>query len=93
MDIKRYDLVYSEFFEGGGIGEKENGKYCEYKDYEKLQSDNAELVDKYKNAIDNYKRLKVINKNFAHYHLIADARIEILEGVISALTKHNPSKE
>ena len=35
--IKRYDLVFSEFFSGGGIGVKENGKYCEYDDYLNLE--------------------------------------------------------
>lgn len=30
--IKRYDLVYSEYM-GGGIGVKENGKYCLHDDY------------------------------------------------------------
>ena len=33
--IKRYDLVFSEHF-GGGIGAKENGKFCEYDDYLKV---------------------------------------------------------
>lgn len=31
-EIKRYDLVYSEYM-GGGIGVKENGKYCLHDDY------------------------------------------------------------
>lgn len=31
-EIKRYDLVYNEYM-GGGIGVKQNGKYCLHDDY------------------------------------------------------------
>lgn len=30
--MKRYDLVYSPYFHGAGIGPKEHGKYCVYAD-------------------------------------------------------------
>ena len=35
MAIQRYDVVYSPEM-GGGVGKKDNGKFCEYAEYEKL---------------------------------------------------------
>jgi len=51
--VKRFDLVFSEHF-GGGIGAKENGKFCLHKDYAALKSKHDAL------AVENAVMLKLL---------------------------------
>ena len=41
--IKRYDLKYSEY--GACIGVKDNGKFCEYAEYEKIREQRDKLLE------------------------------------------------
>jgi hypothetical protein len=42
-DFKRFDLVYTPY--GAGIGEKTNGKYCEYADAEANEKQHLAKLD------------------------------------------------
>lgn len=72
--IKRYDLVFSEHF-GGGIGAKENGKYCEYADYlevlKRAEAAETSLGIEY----DNHHQTRAFMREYLSRAKAAEARL------------------
>lgn len=75
--IKRYDLVYSQFFYGPGIGEKSGGTYCMYDDHKAREAELlAEIVELRNKAvfIETEYKLDIANMKARHAAMIAELR-------------------
>lgn len=63
-EVKRFDLVFNEHF-GGGIGAKENGKFCLFSDYAEIKAqcdvlaaENAVMLKLLTNISEQYQEVQ-----------------------------------